>query len=130
LSNGWVSATTAVVVSDMRMSGMDGATFLKQVKHLYPETTRIFLIGDTGRDAAVAAVNQGQIFRFLTKLCPPDQLRAAIDSGVIHHRPLAAEKVLLQETLIGCIRALVDVLAITNPASASMNPLTLICLVR
>src|ERR1700716_514500 len=107
----------AVIVSDMRMPGMDGATLLKHVKHLYPETTRILLTGDPGRDVAIAAVNEGQIFRYLTKPCPPDQLRAAIEAGVIHHRLLIAEKVLLQETLIGCIRALIDILAITNPVA-------------
>jgi response regulator RpfG family c-di-GMP phosphodiesterase len=107
----------AVIVSDMRMPGMDGATLLKHVKQLYPETTRILLTGEPGRDAAIAAVNEGQIFRFLTKPCPPDQLRSAIDAGVVHHRLLIAEKVLLQETLIGCIKALVDVLAITNPVA-------------
>jgi response regulator RpfG family c-di-GMP phosphodiesterase len=104
----------AVIVSDMRMPGMDGATLLKHVKQLYPETTRILLTGEPGRDAAIAAVNEGQIFRFLTKPCPPDQLRSAIDAGVVHHRLLIAEKVLLQETLIGCIKALVDILALTN----------------
>jgi response regulator RpfG family c-di-GMP phosphodiesterase len=107
----------AVIVSDMRMPGMDGATLLKHVKQLYPETTRILLTGETGRDAAIAAVNEGQIFRFLTKPCPPDQLRSAIEAGVVHHRLLIAEKVLLQETLIGCIKALVDILAITNPVA-------------
>jgi response regulator RpfG family c-di-GMP phosphodiesterase len=107
----------AVIVSDMRMPGMDGATLLKHVKQLYPETTRILLTGEPGRDAAIAAVNEGQIFRFLTKPCPPDQLRGAIEAAVAHHRLLIAEKVLLQETLIGCIRALVDVLAITNPVA-------------
>src|SRR6202051_921327 len=107
----------AVIVSDMRMPGMDGATFLKHVKHLHPETTRILLTGDPGRDVAIAAVNEGQIFRYLTKPCAPDQLRAAIEAGVIHHRLLIAEKVLLQETLIGCIRALIDILAITNPVA-------------
>ncbi len=66
----------AVIVSDMRMPGMDGATLLKHVKQLYPETTRILLTGEPGRDAAIAAVNEGQIFRFLTKPCPPDQLRS------------------------------------------------------
>jgi response regulator RpfG family c-di-GMP phosphodiesterase len=99
------------------MPGMDGATFLKHVKHLYPETTRILLTGDPGRDVAIAAVNEGQIFRYLTKPCAPDQLRTAIEAGVIHHRLLVAEKVLLQETLIGCIRALIDILAITNPVA-------------
>jgi response regulator RpfG family c-di-GMP phosphodiesterase len=107
----------AVIVSDMRMPGMDGATLLKHVKHLYPETTRILLTGDPGRDTAVAAVNEGQIFRFLSKPCPPDQLRTAIEAGVVHHRLLIAEKVLLQETLIGCIKALIDILAITNPVA-------------
>jgi response regulator RpfG family c-di-GMP phosphodiesterase len=107
----------AVIVSDMRMPGMDGATLLRHTKHLYPETTRILLTGDPGRDTAVAAVNEGQIFRFLTKPCPPDQLRTAIEAGVVHHRLLIAEKVLLQKTLIGCIKALIDVLAITNPVA-------------
>jgi response regulator RpfG family c-di-GMP phosphodiesterase len=107
----------AVIVSDMRMPGMDGATLLKHVKQLYPDTTRILLTGEPGRDAAISAVNEGQIFRFLTKPCPPDQLRGAIEAAVAHHRLLIAEKVLLQETLIGCIRALVDILAITNPVA-------------
>lgn len=107
----------AVIVSDMRMPGMDGATLLKHVRQLYPETIRILLTGEPGRDAAIAAVNEGQIFRFLTKPCPPEQLRSAIDAGVVQHRLLIAEKVLLQETLIGCIKALVDILAITNPVA-------------
>jgi response regulator RpfG family c-di-GMP phosphodiesterase len=107
----------AVIVSDMRMPGMDGATLLKHVRQLYPETTRILLTGEPGRDAAIAAVNEGQIFRFLTKPCSPDQLRSAIEAGVAHHRLLIAEKVLLRDTLIGCIQALVDILALTNPVA-------------
>ena len=107
----------AVVVSDMRMPGMDGAALLKTIRRLYPETTRILLTGEPGRDAAVSAINEGQIFRFLTKPCAPEQVRAAIEAGVTYHRLLTAEKTLLQETLVGCIKALIDVLAITNPVA-------------
>ena len=107
----------AVIVSDMRMPSMDGAVLLKHVKNLYPDTTRILLTGEPGRDAAIAAVNEGQILRFLTKPCPPDQLRLAIDAGVNHHRMLSAERVLLRETLVGCVKALVDLLAITHPVA-------------
>jgi response regulator RpfG family c-di-GMP phosphodiesterase len=107
----------AVVVSDMRMPGTDGATFLKRVMRTYPDTTRILLTGEPGRDAAVLAVNEGQIFRFLTKPCPPDQLKAAIEAGVIQYRVVTAERLLMQETVIGCIQALIDVLAITNPVA-------------
>jgi response regulator RpfG family c-di-GMP phosphodiesterase len=107
----------AVVVSDMRMPGMDGAVLLHCVMRLFPDTTRMLLTGEPGRDAAVAAVNKAQIFRFLTKPCPPDQLRAAVEAGVVQHRLLTAERTILKETLVGCIKALIDVLAITNPVA-------------
>src|ERR1044071_1109320 len=64
-----------VIVSDMRMPGMDGATLLAQVMVLYPDVTRILRTGEPGPDAAVSAVNRGNIFRFLTKPCAPEQLR-------------------------------------------------------
>jgi response regulator RpfG family c-di-GMP phosphodiesterase len=107
----------AVVISDMRMPTMDGATFLKRVMRNHPEVTRMLLTGEPGRDAAAQAVNEGQIFRFLTKPCPPEQLKAAIEAAVIQHRLVTAERVLLEETLIGCIQALTDVLAMTNPVA-------------
>jgi response regulator RpfG family c-di-GMP phosphodiesterase len=107
----------AVIMSDMRMPGMDGADLLKTVKRLYPETTRILLTGEPGRDAAVSAINEGQIFRFLTKPCAPEKVLAAIEAGVTFHRLMTAERTLLQDTLVGCIRALIDVLAITNPVA-------------
>jgi len=107
----------AVVVSDMRMPGMDGATLLHHVLQFFPDATRILLTGEPGRDAAVSAVNKAQIFRFLTKPCPPDVLKAAVEAGVIQHRLVNAERSILKETLNGCIKVLMDVLAITNPVA-------------
>jgi response regulator RpfG family c-di-GMP phosphodiesterase len=107
----------AVVISDMRMPGMDGATLLHQVMTRYPDATRILLTGEPGRDAAIAAVNRANIFRFLTKPCPPDQLRAAIEAGLNQYRLIRAERSILKETLVGCVQALIDVLAITHPVA-------------
>jgi response regulator RpfG family c-di-GMP phosphodiesterase len=107
----------AVVVSDMRMPGMDGATLLHHVKSVFPDATRILLTGEPGRDAAIDAVNKANIFRFLTKPCPPEQLKAAIEAGVMQHRLIGAERSVMKETLIGCIKALIDVLAIANPVA-------------
>ena len=106
----------AVVVSDMRMPRMDGASLLHEIRMRRPDVTRILLTGEAGRDAAIRAVNEGQIFRFLTKPCPRER-REAIEAGVIQFRLLHAEREVLQETLIGCIKALVDVLAIANPVA-------------
>ncbi len=107
----------AVVLSDMRMPAMDGAQFLAQARVAVPLAVRMLLTGETQVSRAVSAVNDGGLFRFLTKPCAPAELLAAFHSAVEQHRLLSAEKELLQKTLIGSIRALVDILALANPAA-------------
>jgi response regulator RpfG family c-di-GMP phosphodiesterase len=107
----------AVVISDMRMPGMDGASFLHEVMVRRPDATRILLTGETGREGAIRAVNEGQVFRFLTKPCPIDQLKNAIEAGVVQHRLVIAERGVLQETLVGAIKVLMEVLALANPVA-------------
>lgn len=108
-------ANLAVIVSDMRMPGMDGAAFLSAALQRCPRATRILLTGEASRESAILAVNKGQIFRFLAKPCPIGELKAALDAAVAQHCLLNAERTVLQETLIGCISALMEVLAIANP---------------
>jgi len=107
----------AVVMSDMRMPGMDGATFLTRARDVAPSAVRLLLTGQAHIDSAIAAINEGRIFRFLTKPCPPATMMAAMDAAAEQHRLLTAERVLLQETLHGAIKALTDVLAFSNPVS-------------
>jgi response regulator RpfG family c-di-GMP phosphodiesterase len=109
--------TFAVVVSDMRMPQMDGAQFLTQVRQVAPQTVRMLLTGHADMNAATAAINEGQIFRFLTKPCPPEQLISAMDAAVEQNRLLTAERDLLERTLHGSVRALTDVLSLTNPVA-------------
>lgn len=109
----------AVVLSDMRMPGMDGATFLHQVRKIRPDAVRMLLTGQTDIELAAKAINEGQIFRFLIKPCPPDQLLQAFAAALEQHHLITAEKVLLQKTLLGSIKALVDVLALINPVAFS-----------
>jgi response regulator RpfG family c-di-GMP phosphodiesterase len=107
----------AVVVSDLNMPEMDGATFLGWARQFLPEAVRVLLTGATDLEAAVNAVNEGQIFRFLRKPCSPASLLACLDAAAEQHRLVTAERRLLEETFNGSIRALTDVLAVTNPAS-------------
>ena len=107
----------SVIVSDMRMPKMDGAAFLHEAMMRRPDASRILLTGQADRDEAIRAVNQGQIFRFLQKPCPPEELKSAIEAGVIQYRLLNAERAVLQETLLGCISALVEVLSVANPVA-------------
>jgi response regulator RpfG family c-di-GMP phosphodiesterase len=107
----------AVIVSDMRMPGMDGATFLAEARVLRPDSTRILLTGHADMESAIAAVNKGGIFRFLTKPCAPAMFQAALESALEQHRLVTGERVLLEKTLHGSIKALTDVLALTSPMS-------------
>jgi len=108
-------ARFAVVISDMRMPGMDGATFLRNVREIAPDMTRLLLTGQSDLQSAMSAVNEGGIFRFLSKPCSPETLQLAIEAAVEQHRLINAERDLLEHTLHGSILALTDALALTNP---------------
>jgi DNA-binding NtrC family response regulator len=96
----------AVVVSDMRMPGMDGAEFLARVRQKAPRTVRMLLTGHADLHSAIDAVNRGQILHFLTKPCPKNVLAAALNSGVdqykaaIEEDQLAGQARLMQRTPI------------------------------
>jgi response regulator RpfG family c-di-GMP phosphodiesterase len=107
----------AVIISDMRMPVMSGSAFLSQARRIAPSAVRLLLTGYSDVDAAARAVNDGQLFRFLTKPCPPDELLRACAAALGQHRVLVAENLLLAQTLRGAIKALTDVLALTNPAA-------------
>lgn len=105
----------SVVVSDMRMPGQDGAAFLAEVKKELPTIVRVLLTGYSDIEAAMRAVNEGEIFRFLSKPCSPQHLLATINAAVEQNRLINAERVLLQKTLVGSVKALIEVLALSNP---------------
>jgi len=105
----------AVVISDMRMPGMNGAQFLSHVRQKVPETVRMLLTGYADLNAAMDAVNEGNIFRFLTKPCEKDILAKAIVTGVEQYRLVRLEKELLEKTLMGSIKVLTDVLSAASP---------------
>ncbi len=105
----------AVVVSDMRMPGMTGLELLTEVKTRTPDTVRIMLTGNNDQQTAADAVNEGDVFRFLSKPCSTENLVKAVNDAFEHHKLVTVERRLLEETLHGSIRALAQVLALVNP---------------
>lgn len=107
----------AVVISDMRMPGMTGDVFLREARNIAPLTSRMLLTGQADIDAAIRAVNQAQLFRFLTKPCEGDDLLRACAAALAHHHLLTSERVLLEQTLRGAVEVLARTLALASPAA-------------
>ncbi len=76
----------AVVVSDLRMPGMDGVTLLYLIRQAAPDTVRVLLTGKADLEAATSAINEGNIFRLLNKPCPTGMLLRALEAAVEQYR--------------------------------------------
>jgi len=107
----------ALVISDMNMPEMDGIEFLSKVKKISSTITRIMLTGKADLNVAIQAVNEGSIFRFLTKPTTPEALERIINDGLEQNRLINSEKVLLNQTLNGSLDILNEVLGLTNPVA-------------
>ncbi|CDM64096.1 HD domain-containing phosphohydrolase [Pyrinomonas methylaliphatogenes] len=111
------SGPYAVVVADMRMPGMDGVQLLARTCEVAPHSIRIMLTGCADQQTAIEAVNEGRIFRFITKPCAPETLSRILLAALEQYRLVMAEKELLEKTLMGSLQVLTDILSFVNPTA-------------
>ncbi|MGC9196424.1 MAG: HD domain-containing phosphohydrolase [Syntrophobacteraceae bacterium] len=105
----------SVIVSDLRMPGMEGVHFFSRAREIAPESVRILLTGYAELETAIDAINQGNVFRFLTKPCKAEELLKAIHDGVRQYDLVTAERELLENTLRGSVKVLSEILQLINP---------------
>ena len=107
----------ALILSDMRMPIMDGATFLERARHLSPNSVRLLLTGYADLNSTVQAVNEGRIFRYISKPCPPDQLRSILNDSYLEYRKREVQSEILKKTLRSSVQVLTSLLGNVNPAA-------------
>jgi response regulator RpfG family c-di-GMP phosphodiesterase len=107
----------AVLVADMQMPGMNGIELLNIARQKFPDTIRVMLTGNADQKTATEAVNRGHIFQFLNKPCAPDKLAEVLRQAIKQYRLITAERELLENTLNGSVKVLMEILALTDPAS-------------
>ena len=105
----------AVIVTDYKLPGMNGVELLQQAKKLRPDTVRMVLTGFADIRVITDAINEGSVFRFLSKPCPASQMRLALQGGQAQFRLIRAEKELLNKTLMGCVKVFGDLISNFDP---------------
>lgn len=105
----------AAIVSDMQMPEMNGIQFLQTAQKLAPDSVRLMLTGNADQQTAVDAVNKGCVFSFYTKPCSPELMTQALEKAVEQHRLITAERELLEGTLNGSVKLLMDMLSMIAP---------------
>ncbi|MDR4505222.1 MAG: response regulator [Candidatus Scalindua sp.] len=111
----------AVVFSDFRMPEMNGIQFLSTSRQISPDTVRILLTGQADMQATIDAVNEGNIFLFLTKPCENPKLMKALNLAIRQYQLVMAERELLERTLKGSIKLLSDILSMVSPIAFSCS---------
>lgn len=106
----------AVIVTDMRMPKMDGIEFIRAARAKSPETVFLMLTGNQDQATAIQALNEGHVFRFLTKPCQSADLQSTMDAGLRQYQLVTSEKELLHTTIVGAISVLTDVLELAQPS--------------
>jgi response regulator RpfG family c-di-GMP phosphodiesterase len=109
----------AVVVSDFKMPGMNGVEFLTKVREKHSDTVRMMLTGFADLDSAMNAINEGNIYRFLTKPCSVELFAKNLYDATGQYQLINAEKELLNNTLKGSINTLIEILSVVNPDAFS-----------
>jgi len=98
-----------VIISDMEMPGMDGIQFIQAARRDSPNSIYLMMTGNQDQATASRAMNEGGVFRFLTKPCSFEEIHSTIEAALRQYNLVNAEKQLLQKTLIGAIDAIVDI---------------------
>lgn len=88
-----------IVVADMRMPGLSGVALLRQIAEEWPDSVRLMLTGSAEMETALAAVNEGHIFRLLLKPCPHEQLILSLELAARQYRLQTTERDLLRSRL-------------------------------
>ena len=86
-----------VVISDEQMPGMSGSVLLSLVRKQFPQAIRIILSGQATLEAAVRAINEGEVYRFFLKPCDPADLASTIHHALAHKRLEEQSRRLLRE---------------------------------
>ena len=103
------------VLSGLNLSGMNGLKLLAEVRKNHPRLMRLMVTADKNFKTVANAVNLAHISKLLPRPCPSQALKASIKEAVQKYRKGQSDADSMKDTLLGCVRMLVDILELTHP---------------
>ncbi|NBN79098.1 response regulator [Microvirga tunisiensis] len=101
-----------VVIAALHLPGIDGIDFLRGLIETHPAAARILLTNDRTVEVAKRAVNEANVLMYLNKPCAVEEMEAAIANGLTHHARVIRERALLEKTLAGSVKLLIEMLSL------------------
>jgi len=114
-------AEIAVLVTELYIGGEDPFVFLANCYRDHPEAVRVVLTGRSEFTDALNALNTGRAFRYVKKPCPPEELLKVLAKSVRRHVRKTRELKATRNTLIGSVKAMVDILDLVNPEAMGLS---------
>lgn len=100
----------SVAVVDMQMPQVNGIQTIEKLRERMPEAVFMMLTGNQDVGTAVQAINDGHVFRFITKPCEVNEIKRALTAAQEQHNLVIAEKELLYGTFMGSINLMTDII--------------------
>ncbi|MGY6275491.1 response regulator [Methylomonas sp. MgM2] len=118
--------TFDLVISDYRMSGLNGVEFLIRFKRIQPDAIRMILTGYADLEGAQQAINEAEVFRFINKPWSNIEILSAVENGLAHRRVLMenralADQVRTQQSLLDEKEAILRALEAEEPGITKVN---------
>lgn len=105
----------SVVFSCFNLPGRGGTAFLSESERVAPLAARVMLTHEGSAEAIKKAINEGHAFMYLQKPCRREDLEHALETALSHHRQLAKDRAMLERTLAGSVKLLIDMLGLFHP---------------
>ena len=104
-----------LVITELGLNNEDGTAFLAYVRKKFPRAVRMIMTARTDFSEACKAINSAQVYYFINKPCPADDLVKIIVKGIRHYEEEVEKKNAMRKALIGNVNALVDIVDLVNP---------------
>jgi response regulator RpfG family c-di-GMP phosphodiesterase len=111
----------SVLVTDIFLPGISGIELLSQCAKISPDTVRIAITGNPGRETVVDSVNEGNVFRFVSKPVRMEALLGIVDAAVQRYDSLQVEREMMETTVRTSLNLMLEVLATLDPPSFELS---------